>query len=87
VSFYQFEDFYFFRQIAYHSLVGLDNGAMLLLGGNDYGSGVIGSQTQVHKISFPITLFNEDYYSLVTFAFMRFLFLFLSFLKIHFTPI
>ena len=30
-----FEDFYFFRFISVHSLVGLDNGAMLLLGGYD----------------------------------------------------
>ena len=30
-----FEDFYFFRKIAQHSLVGLDNGAMMLLGGID----------------------------------------------------
>jgi hypothetical protein len=28
-----FEDFYFFRKIYSHGLVGLDNGAMLLLGG------------------------------------------------------
>jgi hypothetical protein len=33
-----FDDFYFFRKIYRHSLVGLDNGAMLLLGGYDYGS-------------------------------------------------
>jgi hypothetical protein len=33
-----FEDFYFFRRITKHSLVGLDNGAMMLLGGWDYGS-------------------------------------------------
>ena len=33
-----FEDFYFFRKISTHSLVGLDNGAMLLLGGYDWGS-------------------------------------------------
>jgi hypothetical protein len=33
-----FEDFYFFRRISDHSLVGLDNGAMLLLGGRDWGS-------------------------------------------------
>jgi hypothetical protein len=33
-----FEDFYFFRKISQHSLVGLDNGAMLLLGGFDLGS-------------------------------------------------
>jgi hypothetical protein len=33
-----FEDFYFFRRISTHSLVGLDNGAMLLLGGYDWGS-------------------------------------------------
>jgi hypothetical protein len=33
-----FEDFYFFRKLAYHSLVGLENGAMLLLGGYSYGS-------------------------------------------------
>jgi hypothetical protein len=33
-----FEDFYFFRRIERHSLVGLDNGAMLLLGGYDNGS-------------------------------------------------
>ena len=30
-----FEDLYFFRKISLHSLVGLDNGAMLLLGGID----------------------------------------------------
>jgi hypothetical protein len=30
-----FENFYIFRKIAQHSLVGLDNGAMLLLGGKD----------------------------------------------------
>jgi hypothetical protein len=34
-----FSDFYFFRQIVQHSLVGLENGAMLLLGGHDYVSG------------------------------------------------
>jgi hypothetical protein len=39
-----FEDFTFFRKIALHSLVGLDNGAMLLLGGevwetNTFGTG------------------------------------------------
>ena len=33
-----FEDFYFLRKISSHSLVGLDNGAMLLLGGFDWGS-------------------------------------------------
>jgi hypothetical protein len=33
-----FEDFYFFRKISRHSLIGLDNGAMLLLGGYDLGS-------------------------------------------------
>jgi hypothetical protein len=33
-----FEDFYFFRKISHHSLVGLDNGALLLLGGYDWGS-------------------------------------------------
>jgi hypothetical protein len=33
-----FEDFYFFRKISRHSLIGLDNGAMLLLGGRDWGS-------------------------------------------------
>ena len=31
-----FEDFYFFSQISFHSLVGLDNGAMMLLGGIDW---------------------------------------------------
>jgi hypothetical protein len=30
-----FEDLFFFRKISLHSLVGLDNGAMLLLGGKD----------------------------------------------------
>jgi hypothetical protein len=34
-----FGDFYFFRRILNHSLIGLDNGAMLLLGGYDRGSG------------------------------------------------
>ena len=34
-----FQDFYFFRKISDHSLVGLENGAMLLLGGYDFGSG------------------------------------------------
>jgi hypothetical protein len=33
-----FEDFYFFRRITDHSLVGLQNGAMLLLGGSDWGT-------------------------------------------------
>ena len=33
-----FEDFYFFRKISGHSLVGLDNGAMMLLGGYDLES-------------------------------------------------
>jgi hypothetical protein len=33
-----FEDFYFFRTISSHSLLGLDNGAMLLLGGHDGSS-------------------------------------------------
>ena len=33
-----FEYFYFFRRISDHSLVGLDNGAMLLLGGDNWGS-------------------------------------------------
>jgi hypothetical protein len=31
-----FEDFYFFRKISSHSLVGLENGAMMLLGGYDW---------------------------------------------------
>jgi hypothetical protein len=39
VSLIIFEDFYVFRRISQHSLVGLDNGAMLLLGGRDNGSG------------------------------------------------
>jgi hypothetical protein len=34
-----FEDFDFFRRISSHSLVGLENGAMLLLGGEDLASG------------------------------------------------
>jgi hypothetical protein len=34
-----FEDFNFFRKMASHSLVGLENGAMLLLRGKDWGSG------------------------------------------------
>jgi hypothetical protein len=33
-----FESLYFLREIAYHSLVGLKNGAILLLGGYDSGS-------------------------------------------------
>ena len=33
-----FDDFNFFRRTSSHSLVGLDNGAMLLLGGYDWGS-------------------------------------------------
>jgi hypothetical protein len=33
-----FADFYFFRKISLHSLVGLENGAMLLLGGKDESS-------------------------------------------------
>jgi hypothetical protein len=33
-----FEELFFFRRISVHSLVGLDNGAMLLLGGIDRGS-------------------------------------------------
>jgi hypothetical protein len=33
-----FEDLFFFRSISDHSLVGLENGAMLLLGGYDWGS-------------------------------------------------
>ena len=33
-----FEDLFFFRKTSGHSLVGLDNGAMLLLGGFDWGS-------------------------------------------------
>jgi hypothetical protein len=36
--FYNFVDFYFFRKISGHSLVGLENKAMLLLGGFDWGS-------------------------------------------------
>jgi hypothetical protein len=43
-----FEDFNFFRRISFHSLVGLDNGAMLLLGGYDYGSG--GAQTGIWEL-------------------------------------
>jgi len=43
-----FEDFYFFRQISAHSLVGLDNGAMLLLGGWDRGSS--GDQTGIWRL-------------------------------------
>ena len=34
-----FEDLFFFRTISDHNLIGLDNGAMLLLGGLDWGSG------------------------------------------------
>ena len=34
-----FEDLNFLRRVTQHSLVGLDNGAMLLLGGTDWGSG------------------------------------------------
>jgi hypothetical protein len=33
-----YKDLFFFRKIKRHSLVGLDNGAMLLLGGYDRGS-------------------------------------------------
>ena len=44
-----FEDFYFFRRIERHSLVGLDNGAMLLLGGYDWGSGGA-SQTGIWEL-------------------------------------
>jgi hypothetical protein len=44
-----FEDFYFFRRIERHSLVGLDNGAMLLLGGRDWGSAGA-SQTGIWKL-------------------------------------
>jgi hypothetical protein len=33
-----FEDLFFFRKMSDHSLIGLDNGAMLLLGGFDLGS-------------------------------------------------
>jgi hypothetical protein len=33
-----FEDLFFFRRISHHNLIGLDNGAMLLLGGIDWGS-------------------------------------------------
>jgi hypothetical protein len=33
-----FESLYFLREIGYHSLVGLKNGAILLLGGYDSGS-------------------------------------------------
>jgi hypothetical protein len=43
-----FEDFYFFRKISQHSLVGLDNGAMLLLGGIDRGSS--GYQTGIWEL-------------------------------------
>jgi hypothetical protein len=45
-----FEDFNFFRRISFHSLVGLDNGAMLLLGGNDYGSGRGITQTGIWEL-------------------------------------
>jgi hypothetical protein len=43
-----FADFYFFRQIVQYSLIGLENGAMLLLGGHDWGSG--GSQTGIWQL-------------------------------------
>ena len=43
-----FDDFYFFRKIASHSLVGLHNGAMLLLGGKDEGS--YGRQTGIWEL-------------------------------------
>jgi hypothetical protein len=33
-----FEDLFFFRKISDHNLIGLDKGAMLLLGGWDRGS-------------------------------------------------
>ena len=45
-----FEDFYFFSIIASHSLVGLDNGAMLLLGGYDWGSGNWITQTGIWEL-------------------------------------
>ena len=47
-----FEDFYFFRKISFHSLVGLDNGAMLLLGGEElFGSGNVPvSQTGIWEL-------------------------------------
>jgi hypothetical protein len=40
-----FEDLFFFRIISDHSLIGLDNGAMLLLGGIDWGSDDWGSSS------------------------------------------
>jgi hypothetical protein len=42
-----FEDFECFRKISYHSLVGLEHGAMLLLGGWIHGSA---SQTGIWKL-------------------------------------
>jgi hypothetical protein len=42
-----FENFECFRKISYHSLVGLENGAMLLLGGWIHGSA---SQTGIWKL-------------------------------------
>jgi hypothetical protein len=44
-----FDDFYVFRKITKHSLVGLENGAMLLLGGQDWGNGGA-SQTGIWEL-------------------------------------
>ena len=44
-----FEDFYFFRKISLHSLVGLDNGALMLLGGWDCGNGCV-TQTGIWEL-------------------------------------
>jgi hypothetical protein len=44
-----FEDLYFFRKIERHSLVGLDNGAMMLLGGTDCGNGCV-TQTGIWEL-------------------------------------
>jgi hypothetical protein len=44
-----FEDLFFFRRISKHSLVGLDNGAMMLLGGRDLGNGGA-SQTGIWEL-------------------------------------
>ena len=45
-----FEDFYFFRKISEHSLVGLENGAMLLLGGIDWGTKEGDAQTGIWEL-------------------------------------
>ena len=49
VSFFIIFDFYFCRKISSHSLVGLENGAMLLLGGKDWGNGGA-SQTGIWEL-------------------------------------